>query len=131
MRLHHVQVTCAPWREDLARRFYGAGLGLVEVDKPEPLTSLGGIWFRSFSALGAVEAEIHVGLEDPLTPARRAHPALLCATVTALDEVAERLGDLGFEVDRRHRDTYPGYERLHTHDAEGNRVELMAPAGPF
>ena len=33
VRLHHVQVACPPGGEDEARRFYGAGLGLTEVDE--------------------------------------------------------------------------------------------------
>jgi DNA-binding FrmR family transcriptional regulator len=39
VRLHHVQVACPPGGEDDARRFYGEGLGLTEVEKPAALTS--------------------------------------------------------------------------------------------
>lgn len=128
MKLHHVQVTCAPGREHLARQFYGQGLGLTEVEKPDALKPLGGAWFRSYGDAGEVEVEIHVGLEDPLTPARKAHPALEYPTVEELEHAAERLRRLGFDVNWSDRHTYPGHERFHTHDAEANRVELMAPS---
>ena len=123
MRLHHVQVACPPGGEDGARRFYAAGLGLVEVDKPAELVARGGCWFRSYDDRGGVGAELHVGVEDPFSPARKAHPAFV---VDDLDEVAGRLRALGFEVDERERDTLPGHLRLHTFDAHGNRVEVLA-----
>lgn len=128
MRLHHVQVACTPGREDLARLFYGRAIGLVEVDKPDALKPLGGVWFRSHDDHGAVSAEVHVGVEEPFAPARKAHAALQLATVGEFQDTAARLMSLGFGIDWRDRDTYPGYVRLHTHDPEGNRIELMAPA---
>jgi catechol 2,3-dioxygenase-like lactoylglutathione lyase family enzyme len=121
MRLHHVQVACPPGGEDGARRFYGAGLGMIEVEKPEDLRARGGAWFRSDDG-----AEIHVGVEDPFVPARKAHPALLLADPAELEAVAGRLGALGFEVDWSQRGTFPGHLRFHTYDAHGNRVELLS-----
>ena len=76
MRLHHVQVACPRGGEDAARRFYGDGLGLTEVAKPEALAGRGGVWFRSYDAEGGTVAELHVGVEEPFAPARKAHPAL-------------------------------------------------------
>ena len=128
MKLHHVQVACPPGGEDAARRFYGTGLGMVEVDKPEELAGHGGAWFRSYDAAGAVTAEIHVGAEDPFVPARKAHPALLLSGVDELGAVGARLGSLGFEVDWRERASFPGYQRFHARDGAGNRVEVMAAA---
>ena len=122
MRLHHVQVACPPGGEDGARRFYGEGLGLTEVEKPAALRARGGAWFRA-----AQGAEVHVGVEDPFVAARKAHPALLLADVAELEAVGERLEGLDFEVDWSQRHTFPGYQRLHTFDAHGNRVEVMAP----
>jgi catechol 2,3-dioxygenase-like lactoylglutathione lyase family enzyme len=121
MRLHHVQVSCPPGGEDVARRFYGDGLGLPEVAKPAELAARGGAWFRSPDG-----AEIHVGVEDPFTAARKAHPALLLEDVAVLEATAARLGELGFEVDWSQRDTFPSHVRCHTFDGHGNRVELLA-----
>ncbi len=135
MRLHHVQVACPPGGEDEARRFYSGALGLTEVDKPADLAGRGGAWFRAVDASGAVTAEIHVGVEDPFVPARKAHPALLLDDHEApsVEALAERLERLGFAADRSQQHTFPGYERLHTADGHGNRVEILlrghAPRG--
>ena len=128
MRLHHVQVACPPGGEDAARRFYADGLGLTEVDKPADLLARGGCWFRAYDDSGTVAAEIHVGVEDPFAPARKAHPALVVDHPDALDAVAQRLRTLGFEVDESQRDSFPGHLRFHTFDGHGNRVEVLAPA---
>jgi catechol 2,3-dioxygenase-like lactoylglutathione lyase family enzyme len=126
MRLHHVQVCCPRGGEADARRFYAEGLGLTEVPKPADLAGRGGAWFRAYDGAGAVTLELHVGVEEPFSPARKAHPALLLASVEALEEVAGRLVRLGHDVDRGEWDTFPGYRRLHVPDAHGNRVELLA-----
>ncbi len=96
---------------------------MTEVEKPEALRARGGAWFRSDDG-----AEIHVGVEDPFVPARKAHPALLLAGVAELEAAGERLAGLGFEVDWSERETFPGHVRFHTFDAHGNRVELLSPA---
>lgn len=127
MKLHHVQVACPPGGEDGARRFYADGLGLTEVEKPAGLAARGGAWFRSYDATGIVGAEVHVGVEDPFTPARKAHPALVLDSPGELDAVAARLAGLGFEVHWSQRDSFPGHQRFHTFDAHGNRVEVLAP----
>ncbi len=126
MRLHHVQVTCPRGGEDDARRFYAEGLGLTEVAKPAELAGRGGAWFRAHDESGAVTAELHVGAEDSFRPARKAHPAFLLASESELEEVAVRLVRLGYEVDRSEWNTFYGYRRVHTGDAHGNRVELLA-----
>jgi catechol 2,3-dioxygenase-like lactoylglutathione lyase family enzyme len=123
MRLHHVQVACPPGGEGAARRFWADGLGMTEVEKPADLKARGGCWVRAYDDSGAVSAELHVGVEDRFAPARKAHPAFV---VDRLDEVAERLRGLGFEVDESQRDSFPGHVRLHAFDAHGNRVEVLA-----
>ena len=122
MRLHHVQLAIPTGGEDVARRFYVGGLGLTEVDKPEPLQARGGLWLRDPGV------ELHLGVEEPFRPARKAHPALLLDDVATLDAVGARLEGLGFEVDHRERETFPGHLRLHAFDGHDNRVELLAPA---
>ena len=69
---------------------------------------------------------MHVGVEEPFAPARKAHPALLLDDVADLEATASRLARLGFEVDWTERQTFPGHQRCHTRDAHGNRVELLA-----
>jgi catechol 2,3-dioxygenase-like lactoylglutathione lyase family enzyme len=115
MRLDHVQVSCPPGGEDVAREFYRDGLGMTEVEKPPLLKARGGCWFRS----GA--AEIHIGVEADFRPARKAHPAF---AVADLDALAAKLADLGFRV-TWDNETIPGRRRFHTADGHGNRVEIV------
>ena len=89
MRIHHVQVSCPAGGEDAARRFYADLLGLPEVEKPPVLAARGGCWFRDEGV------EVHVGVEEGFTPARKAHPAFL---VEAIDALAARAADAGFPV---------------------------------
>jgi len=127
MRLHHVQVSCPPGGEDEARRFWVDGLGLVEVDKPEALAGRGGCWFRARDDLGSVTAEIHVGVEEPFAPARKAHPAIVVDDAATLDRLAARLRAADHQVDDTERTTFAGHLRFHTRDPHGNRVEVLAP----
>ena len=129
MRLHHVQVACPPGCETAARRFYGEGLGLTEVAKPAELAGRGGAWFRGCDQDGSVITEIHVGVEQEFVAAAKAHPALLVDTVAELESVAARLESLGFDVDWSERTTFTGFERFHTRDGSGNRIEVMVTSG--
>jgi catechol 2,3-dioxygenase-like lactoylglutathione lyase family enzyme len=125
--LHHAQVACPPGGEDDARRFYADVLGLTEVEKAADLRSRGGAWFRGYDVRGAVTAELHVGVEDPFVPARRAHPAFV---VDDLHATAAALAAAGFEVDLTQEHSFDGYRRLHTHDPHGNRVEVLQVSDP-
>ena len=117
MRLHHVQVSCPAGGEHAARRFYRELLGLPEVGKPPALAVRGGCWFRG------PDVEVHVGVEEPLRPARKAHPAFVVRR-EELDALADRLVAAGHPVDWD--DDLPGYRRFYTADGSGNRVELLA-----
>jgi catechol 2,3-dioxygenase-like lactoylglutathione lyase family enzyme len=120
MRLHHVQVGIPAGGEDAARRFYRDGLGLAEVEKPAALAGRGGAWFRSGGG-----AEIHLGVEDDPRPPERAHPALAVDSTAELEALGARLETLGFEVDWSQRHNAGTFERFHTHDPFGNRVEVV------
>lgn len=122
MRLHHVQVGIPAGGEDDGRRFYRDGLGMTEVAKPAELAARGGAWFRSEGG-----AEIHLGVEDAFTPARKAHPALAVGSTEELEALAARLEEAGFAVDWSQRHNAEAFERFHTHDPFGNRVEIVVP----
>jgi catechol 2,3-dioxygenase-like lactoylglutathione lyase family enzyme len=114
--LDHVQVA-APHREgveDEARAFYGGLLGLQEIDKPDTLKPKGGVWF----SLGS--GQLHVGLEDSFTPARKAHPALLVSDLATLRSSLKAAGAHMSEAE-----PIPGVNRFYVHDPFGNRIELM------
>lgn len=116
LAIHHVQVGAPVGGEDAQRRFYGDGLGLTEVEKPEALRARGGCWFRG------VAVEVHVGIEADFRPAAKAHPAFV---IDDLGGMLARLGELGFEADLTEEHTFPGYRRAHVRDGAGNRVELL------
>jgi catechol 2,3-dioxygenase-like lactoylglutathione lyase family enzyme len=108
--LDHVQLAAPPGSEADARAFYGALLGLREVPKPGALAARGGVWFACGSQ------QLHIGVEEPFAPARKAHPALL---VDALDALAARLGDVTWD------DAIAGVRRCYVADPFGNRLELV------
>jgi catechol 2,3-dioxygenase-like lactoylglutathione lyase family enzyme len=117
--LDHVQVAAPPGCERDARGFYGALLGLAEVEKPAPLAARGGVWF----ALGAGSGQqLHVGVEADFAPARKAHPAFAVAA-GSLELVAERLVEAGCEV--RWDASLPDVARFYVDDPWGNRLELL------
>jgi catechol 2,3-dioxygenase-like lactoylglutathione lyase family enzyme len=118
MRLHHVQVGCPRGGEDAARAFYAGALDIPEVAKPPVLAARGGCWFRGEAV------EVHVGVEEPFTPAAKAHPGFLVGDV---DAVAARVAAAGFPV--RWDDDFPGYRRFYTRDGNGNRVEVLGGSG--
>ncbi|CAM3272868.1 VOC family protein [Occultella aeris] len=128
MRLHHVQISMPVGQEDLARRFYADALGLTEVAKPAALAGRGGCWFRAFTD-GLVTAELHLGVDDPFAPAKKAHPALMVENPAELRALGERVAEAGFEVSWAERTTFSGYERFHCRDGFDNRIEVMTTLG--
>ena len=110
----HVQIAAPPGAEPAARAFYGDLLGLPELAKPERLRPRGGAWF----AVG--DEQLHVGIEEPFAPARKAHPALAVPRAGNLRALADRLATAGHEV------TWDG-PRFYVADPFGNRLELIAP----
>jgi len=117
LALDHVQLAAPPGCEDEARRFYGDLLGLPELPKPESLRARGGVWF----AVGA--QQLHIGVEEPFSPARKAHPALR-VDPDSLDAMADRLRAAG--VEPRWDEELPGVRRFYADDPWGNRIELLA-----
>jgi len=113
----HVQVAAPPGCEEAARRFYGDLLGLPELPKPERLRSRGGVWFA------AGTQQLHVGVDDAFSPARKAHPALRVDTGD-LEELAARLEASGATVTWDTELTR--VRRFYTEDPWGNRLELLA-----
>ncbi len=121
--IEHVQLAMPPGREDDAQAFYEGLLGLPRVPKPPHLEVRGGCWFESDSGSSAVK--IHLGVEDPFRPARKAHPALLVHDLAAL---VEQLRAAGVTV--RDDESLEGYDRVYVDDPFGNRLELMEPLEP-
>ncbi len=111
--IDHVQVAAPPGCEQAARSFYGGLLGMAELPKPESIRARGGAWFQA----GA--QELHVGVEEPFSPARKAHPGLV---VDDLGELADRLTAAGF--DPQPDAAIAGVGRFFVDDPFGNRLEV-------
>ncbi|MGN5382008.1 glyoxalase [Streptomyces sp. MUSC 14] len=116
--LDHVQLAAPPSSEDRLRSFYVDALGLVEIPKPPVLARRGGVWFAT--ADGCVQ--LHLGIEDPFRPAKKAHPGL---RVQGIDAFAQRLAAHGAPV--VWDDTLPGHRRFYSTDTVGNRLEFLEP----
>jgi catechol 2,3-dioxygenase-like lactoylglutathione lyase family enzyme len=111
----HVQLAMPAGEEPRARAFYAGLLGMDELPKPAELAARGGAWFVSG------DVQLHLGVETPFAPARKAHPALRCADLTALLarlEHADHAITFGgtFEDGARH---------AYVLDPFGNRLELI------
>jgi catechol 2,3-dioxygenase-like lactoylglutathione lyase family enzyme len=116
--LDHVQIAAPQGCEADARRFFGVLLGLREIHKPQALRGRGGVWF------GLGEQQLHVGIEEPFSPALKAHPALRVAP-GKLDAIATRLSAAGAKVSWD--EALSGNRRFFTEDPWGNRIELLSP----
>ena len=116
--IDHVQLAMPAGGEEQARSFFVALLGFDELPKPPLLAARGGCWFRS----GAIE--VHLGVEEPFAPARKAHVAL---RVSGYAELCRSLTDAGLPVTPS--DEIPGIARCHTSDPFGNRLELISDDG--
>lgn len=113
--IDHVQVAIPQGSEDAARAYYGTLLGMTEVPKPPALAARGGCWFTSGTAV------LHLGVEEPFAPARKAHPAFL---VDDLDTLEQQLTAAGHACTRSDGEL-PGVHRFHTFDPFGNRIEFQ------
>ena len=105
-------------REEEAIAFYEGILGISRAVKPPHLEARGGCWFESDGV------RIHLGVEAPFAPARKAHPGLL---VDDIDAVRSHLEDNG--VATLDDQPLPGFDRFYASDPFGNRLEFLAPTG--
>jgi catechol 2,3-dioxygenase-like lactoylglutathione lyase family enzyme len=118
--LDHVQIAAPVGCEAEARRFYGAVLGLEEINKPPLLAARGGVWFRA----GA--HELHVGVAAEFVPAAKAHPALRVSSPDELERLAGVCDGAGADVMWADPEEIPGSIRFFVRDPWGNRIELIA-----
>jgi catechol 2,3-dioxygenase-like lactoylglutathione lyase family enzyme len=113
MAIDHVQLAILAGGEDRARAFYCGVLGMTEVPKPPALAARGGLWLQ------AGDIRLHLGVETPFAPARKAHPAFAVADVAAFLARAGLVAPLDdAEI--------PGAVRAYVDDPFGNRIELIA-----
>lgn len=113
--LHHAQIAAPRGCEAAARRFFVEICGMTEVPKPPSLAARGGIW------LDFGGTQLHVGVEEPFRPARKAHPAF---EVADLDALRVRLVQHGIRT--WDDEPYPGRRRFYADDPWGNRLEFLS-----
>ncbi|HET9851272.1 MAG TPA: VOC family protein [Candidatus Limnocylindrales bacterium] len=118
--IDHVLLSMPRGGEGAARAFYGDVLGLREVPKPPPLDTHGGCWFVSDTNRSMA---VHLGVEEPFVPARKAHVALL---VDDLEGLRAMMRDA--DVETRDDDAPIGVRRFYAFDPFGNRLELVDAA---
>lgn len=112
--LDHIQIAIPKDGEARARAFWCDALGLSEIPKPKALQARGGLW------LALAGSELHLGVEKPFTPARKAHPGFV---VTNIDDIAARITALGQTP--RWEDTIEDRRRFFADDPFGNRLEFL------
>ena len=115
--LDHVQLAMPKGEEAAARHFYGDVLGLVEVEKPEPLTASGGCWF---SSSGISKIDIHLGVLTPFVPSTKGHPAFRVKDLEAAKRAFAE-ADIRITPDSR----LPNVRRFYVNDPFGNRIEIL------
>ena len=112
--MHHVQLAIPRGGEEQCRAFWAGVLGMAELEKPKLLVARGGCWFRGG------DLKVHLGVEEPFAPARKAHPGLL---VHGLRHLADRLKQSGHPG--VWDGEFPGHDRFYSVDPFGNRLEFL------
>jgi catechol 2,3-dioxygenase-like lactoylglutathione lyase family enzyme len=114
--IDHVQIAAPRGCEQEARNFFGRLLGLEEIEKPAPLRSRGGCWFKVGSR------QLHIGVEEDFRPAGKAHPAFAVDDIEKAFAVMAAVG-----VRCVWDDAHDGIRRFYAADPWGNRLEFTEP----
>lgn len=112
--IDHIQLAAPKGSEDEARKFFIDVLGFEEMEKPEELKKRGGVWFKRGNV------QIHIGIEEPFAPAKKAHPAI---EIQNIEELKKHLKVNGVEYIED--DKLPGANRFYVSDPFGNRIEML------
>lgn len=112
--IDHVQLAAPKGGEMKARAFYGDVLGFEEVEKPDTLKKRGGVWFQAGSI------HMHIGIDDPFVPAKKAHPAIRVKNIAAMKRFLQEQ-----QIDFREDNDLPQADRFYIDDPFGNRLEFL------
>lgn len=112
--IDHIQLAAPRGCEQEARAFFQELLGLEEIVKPEELKKRGGVWFQ------CGKHQIHVGVQDPFQPAKKAHPAFEVDNLLALKNHLNN-----HDMDVKEDDLLEGAIRFYLDDPFGNRLEFL------
>ncbi|WP_163101065.1 VOC family protein [Peribacillus alkalitolerans] len=112
--IEHIQLAAPQGCEVAARKFFGDILGMEEIPKPESLQGRGGVWFK------VGNQELHIGVEQNFSPAKKAHPAF---TIVELKQLQARLEECGVAI--KEDTPIAGRSRFFVSDPFGNRIEFL------
>ncbi len=112
--IHHIQLAAPKGAEDKSREFFSQILGFKEVEKPEALRQRGGVWFE----FGRYQ--IHIGIEEPFIPAKKAHPGFEVENLEAL-----KAHLIQHQIEVVPDSNLPGAARFYAYDFFGNRLEFL------
>ncbi len=112
--IDHIQLAAPKGSEEVANKFFGDILGFTKVEKPESLKKRGGVWFE----FG--HYQVHIGIEEPFKPSKKAHPAFEVENIENLKLHLSK-NNVEFIED----DGLPGANRVYVNDPFGNRMEIL------
>ncbi|WP_019241115.1 MULTISPECIES: VOC family protein [Bacillus] len=112
--IDHIQLAAPKGSEEKARAFYHDILGFEEIEKPFALKERGGVWF------GFNTYQIHIGIDEAFSPAKKAHPAFAVYPINELKKHLEK-NNVEYTID----DKIPDVERIFIEDPFGNRIEFL------
>ncbi|TDM45340.1 glyoxalase [Macrococcoides goetzii] len=113
--LNHVQVSGPKGKDKIAIEFYEEVLGFKQIAKPESLKARGGAWFEIGN-----NQQLHYGVEDEFTAAKKAHPAFEVKSLETLKNILKNK-NYDYKID----DLLPHADRIFVNDPFGNRLEFM------
>jgi hypothetical protein len=112
--IDHIQLAAPKGCEVVVRDFWGAKIGLTEIEKPESLQGRGGCWFEFGNQ------QLHIGVEEDFQPAKKAHPAFVVKNLEAFQMHVEKNG-----IQTKEDAPIDGRNRFFISDPFGNRVEFL------
>lgn len=113
-KIDHILIAAPKGSEEAARQFFTKILSFKEVEKPDSLKRRGGVWFANENI------QIHIGIEEPFIPAKKAHPAF---EVENIENLKQHLLTQGITV--QDDENLPGAKRFFIFDPFGNRIEFL------
>lgn len=120
MKLDHIQLAMPQGGEDEARAFFLDTLGMIEEEKPYPLSERGGCWFRKGSVI------LHIGVDKEFRAQKKAHPAFIVPELYRLERILkEKACEVVWD------EALPNRKRFYTEDPFGNRLEFMEDGDGF
>lgn len=112
--IDHIQLAALKNSEAAYRHFFHDILGMPEIEKPDNLKKRGGVWFK------CGQHEVHIGIQEPFTPATKAHPAFIVKDLALLKETLH-----AHNIETVEDEPLENAIRFYVNDPCGNRLEFL------